>query len=74
MRSTLAAAIAVFTVVATVLQAGSGRLAVVISDLHIGYGKDPATGQWHPTEDFRWQAPPRRAASASLRRPQVPRS
>ena len=25
-----------------------------ISDLHLGIGKDPATGQWHPTEDFRW--------------------
>jgi hypothetical protein len=37
-----------------VRQAASGRLVVVISDLHLGYGKDPATGQWYPTEDFRW--------------------
>jgi hypothetical protein len=38
----------------TVLQATPGRFTVIISDLHLGYGRDPATGQWQPTEDFRW--------------------
>jgi hypothetical protein len=33
--------------------AGSDRLAVFISDLHFGVGKE-ASGQWDPTEDFRW--------------------
>ena len=32
----------------------AGRLIVIISDLHLGLGRDPATGQWQPTEDFRW--------------------
>ena len=34
--------------------AAAGRLTVVVSDLHMGIGKSPASGQWHPTEDFRW--------------------
>jgi UDP-2,3-diacylglucosamine pyrophosphatase LpxH len=33
---------------------GNGRLVIVIGDLHMGPGKDPKTGQWHPLEDFRW--------------------
>src|SRR6185295_13200928 len=39
---------------ALALDGSNGRLTVVISDLHMGIGRDPATGQWHPTEDFRW--------------------
>ena len=39
---------------ALALQAANRRLTVVISDLHLGIGKNPGTGQWHPTEDFRW--------------------
>ena len=35
------------------LQAETGRLTVIISDLHLGPGRDPA-GAWQPTEDFRW--------------------
>jgi hypothetical protein len=31
------------------------RLAIFISDLHMGLGKDEA-GAWFPTEDFRWPA------------------
>ena len=31
------------------------RSIVVISDLHMGIGRD-ASGEWHPTEDFRWAA------------------
>ena len=34
--------------------AGSPRTIVIISDLHLGVGKDPATGDWHAFEDFRW--------------------
>ena len=34
--------------------AGSPRTIVIISDLHLGVGKDPATGSWHAFEDFRW--------------------
>src|SRR5690242_3268833 len=29
------------------------RCVVLISDLHFGVGKD-STGNWDPTEDFRW--------------------
>jgi hypothetical protein len=32
----------------------SGRLTVVLGDLHLGLGTDPKTGEWHPLEDFRW--------------------
>jgi hypothetical protein len=36
------------------LEAQTGpRLVTVISDLHIGTGRDES-GAWHPTEDFRW--------------------
>ena len=31
------------------------RSIVVISDLHMGIGRD-ASGEWNPTEDFRWAA------------------
>lgn len=31
----------------------SARSIVVISDLHMGVGRD-ASGEWNPTEDFRW--------------------
>src|SRR5262245_23258938 len=31
------------------------RSIVVVSDLHMGIGKDPS-GEWNPTEDFRWAA------------------
>lgn len=31
----------------------AGRFTVVISDLHLGVGRD-ADGAWDPTEDFRW--------------------
>jgi hypothetical protein len=34
--------------------AASVRHTIVISDLHVGAGKD-AQGQWKPSEDFRWQ-------------------
>jgi len=34
--------------------AASTRLTVIVSDLRLGVGKDPATGRWHATEDFRW--------------------
>jgi hypothetical protein len=30
------------------------RQIVVISDLHMGEGKDPGTKRWQPMEDFRW--------------------
>lgn len=30
------------------------RQIVIISDLHMGEGRDKNTGQWYPTEDFRW--------------------
>ncbi len=30
------------------------RQIIVISDLHMGEGKDATTGLWYPTEDFRW--------------------
>jgi UDP-2,3-diacylglucosamine pyrophosphatase LpxH len=30
------------------------RLAVFISDLHLGVGKRGGSNKWHPTEDFRW--------------------
>jgi hypothetical protein len=33
---------------------GSDRLAVFISDLHLGVGRD-ASGAWSPLEDFRWE-------------------
>ena len=33
----------------------ASRLVVITSDLHLGQGKDPRTGQWLPTEDFRWE-------------------
>jgi len=32
------------------------RLVVIISDLHLGFGKDPQSEQWHTEEDFRWAA------------------
>ncbi len=32
-----------------------GRRVVVLSDLHLGGGRD-AAGAWHPFEDFRWPA------------------
>ena len=32
---------------------GTQRLVVILSDLHMGVGKD-ASGAWHPAEDFRW--------------------
>ena len=35
-------------------QAPAPRSIVVISDLHMGPGRD-AAGQWHPYEDFRWR-------------------
>ena len=31
----------------------AGRRIVVLSDLHMGVGRDPS-GAWHPYEDFRW--------------------
>ena len=33
--------------------ATSERAGVVISDLHMGIGRD-GSGAWHPYEDFRW--------------------
>ena len=36
------------------LEASSARLTVLVSDLHLGLGKDPSTGDWHSFEDFRW--------------------
>src|SRR5262249_54015182 len=30
-----------------------GRTTVVLSDLHMGIGRD-SSGAWHPYEDFRW--------------------
>ena len=33
---------------------GNTRTTVVISDLHMGAGRNP-DGAWHPQEDFRWQ-------------------
>ncbi len=34
---------------------GAPRNIVVVSDLHMGVGHDPANpAVWHPTEDFRW--------------------
>ena len=33
----------------------SARSIVVVSDLHMGIGRD-ASGEWNPTEDFRWAA------------------
>jgi len=35
-------------------QATAGRLTIIISDLHLGPGRDAMTGQWQPTENFRW--------------------
>src|SRR5688500_17209199 len=35
--------------------ASGSRSVVVISDLHMGPGRD-AAGTWHPYEDFRWRA------------------
>ncbi len=37
-------------------QVASGRLTVLISDLHMGLGgPDPAHDKWDPYEDFRWK-------------------
>ncbi len=36
------------------LQAPTSRFVVIASDLHLGAGKSPS-GEWLPTEDFRWQ-------------------
>jgi UDP-2,3-diacylglucosamine pyrophosphatase LpxH len=59
--STRRAALAMLVFV-TVGASGSGqqppapsRLLVVASDLHLGPGRDPQTGQWLAIEDFRWQ-------------------
>lgn len=30
------------------------RKIVIISDLHMGVGKNPENGEWYETEDFRW--------------------
>lgn len=35
-------------------QATTSHRIVVISDLHMGEGKNPKTGLWYPMEDFRW--------------------
>ena len=35
-------------------QAPATRAIIVISDLHMGPGRD-VSGQWHPYEDFRWR-------------------
>ena len=35
-------------------QSLSGRLTVVLGDLHLGLGTHPQSGEWHPLEDFRW--------------------
>lgn len=40
---------------ATVVQDGSTRLTIVVSDLHMGLGRAPG-GEWYPSEDFRWTA------------------
>ena len=32
----------------------TSRQIIVISDLHLGEGKDTNTGLWYPMEDFRW--------------------
>jgi len=40
---------------APVVQNVSTRSTVVLSDLHMGMGRS-ATGEWQPTEDFRWTA------------------
>jgi UDP-2,3-diacylglucosamine pyrophosphatase LpxH len=37
------------------LQTGPSRTIVVLSDLHMGIGRD-SSGAWHPYEDFRWPA------------------
>ena len=37
----------------SVQQAAAGRLTIVLSDLHMGFGRD-AAGTWQPAEDFRW--------------------
>jgi hypothetical protein len=29
-------------------QAAAGRLTVIVSDLHLGVGRNPAGGSWHP--------------------------
>ena len=52
------AAIAVTTVAAAKLTpqpAAASRAIVLVSDLHMGEGRD-ASGAWHPYEDFRWPA------------------
>jgi hypothetical protein len=35
-------------------QTSASRFVVIASDLHFGAGRN-ASGEWHPTEDFRWQ-------------------
>ena len=37
----------------TAEQTDGARAVVVLSDLHMGVGRD-ASGAWHPYEDFRW--------------------
>jgi hypothetical protein len=55
--SALAALVTVQALAATALQGqpAAGRSTVIISDLHMGPGRD-ASGGWHPYEDFRWSA------------------
>src|SRR4029450_13184459 len=50
-------ACAVIAIVATIVvldsETSTSRLIVIASDLHLGGGKS-ATGEWLPTEGFRW--------------------
>src|SRR5262249_10398524 len=54
---TVTAALCATAAVVTARQAqppAASRLTVVMSDVHMGVGRD-GTGGWHPYEDFRWQ-------------------
>jgi hypothetical protein len=56
-RVTVALFVAIFAAAAARPhpQAASSRTTVVLSDLHMGEGRDPG-GAWSPREDFRWAA------------------
>ena len=55
----LATAVSVTAAASQASGAGSPRLAVFISDLHLGVGRT-ATGEWSAFEDFRWEVEFRR--------------
>jgi calcineurin-like phosphoesterase family protein len=51
---TIAVVVALASVARLESQISSSRVVVIISDLHLGPGRNPS-GEWLPIEDFRWQ-------------------